>query len=230
MKHRHRLAQALKGISIANAPPKQKSPITIELLERLKNLAYSTYDTYMIWAAMNLGYFGLLRAGEYCTTESTFKVERDLCLGDILCEKDSLVVLIKHSKTDKNSNGIKICIGCSGRSVCAVCTMIHYNLKNRKTMFGSNPHIPLFIFPDGTALSRAVFTKHIKLQIAMLGYNSDSYSGHSLRAGGCSDAARNGLSDWEIKVMGRWTSNAYERYIRLPLEFRLKFAKIMVNH
>ena len=62
-----------------------------------------------------------------------------------------------------------------------------------------------------------------------LGYDPGQYSVYSQRAGGATDAARNGLSEWESKVMGRWTSSAHERYIRLPIETRFKFAKVMVD-
>ena len=56
-----------------------------------------------------------------------------------------------------------------------------------------------------------------KLYIATLGLQTDQYSGHSYRIGGATDAANSGLSDWEIKLLGRWSSDAYLTFAPPPL-------------
>ena len=42
------------------------------------------------------------------------------------------------------------------------------------------------------------------------------YAGHTYRIGATTTAASVGLPPWLIKTLGRWTSDCYERYIRLP--------------
>ena len=225
-----RLHQALRGIGLVNAAPKQKQPLTYELMLCLYSyVSTSNYDTYMIWAAMNLGYFGLLRASEYCVTQQKFDCNVNVCLSDIEFDHESyMTVFIKSSKTDKYNNGQKIVIGCSGAKVCATCTMTSY-VKQRHSMFGSEPNGPLFLFSNGSPLTRSLLNQHIKLMVSLLGLDPQLYSGHSLRAGGATDAARSGLSDWELKFLGRWSSEAYQRYIRLPLEFKASMAKRMIG-
>jgi hypothetical protein len=54
------------------------------------------------------------------------------------------------------------------------------------------------------------------------------YKPHSFRIGGATEAKRLGFDDDTIMQWGRWSSNAYKKYIRLDIkettEFRIWFA------
>ena len=56
----------------------------------------------------------------------------------------------------------------------------------------------------------------LSLAIKFCGLNPARYKGHSFRIGAASHAADRGLSDAQIRVLGRWKSNAFHRYIRIP--------------
>ena len=45
-----------------------------------------------------------------------------------------------------------------------------------------------------------------------------NFSSHSFRIGAATVAARNGVPDHLIQTMGRWSSNAYQLYIRTPAD------------
>ena len=45
---------------------------------------------------------------------------------------------------------------------------------------------------------------------------SDRYKGHSFRIGAASPAAECGYSETQIRLLGRWKSDAFKKYIRLP--------------
>ena len=45
-----------------------------------------------------------------------------------------------------------------------------------------------------------------------------NFSSHSFRIGAATIAACNGIPDHLIQALGRWTSNAYQLYIRTPSE------------
>jgi hypothetical protein len=55
--------------------------------------------------------------------------------------------------------------------------------------------------------------KHI---LQCIGYNADVYNGHSFRIGAATTAASVHMEDHLIKVLGRWSSDTYCRYIRTP--------------
>ena len=42
--------------------------------------------------------------------------------------------------------------------------------------------------------------------------------GHSIRIGAASTVAAVGIEDHLIKVLGRWNSSCYERYIRVSMD------------
>ena len=52
--------------------------------------------------------------------------------------------------------------------------------------------------------------------LTLAGINADNYAGHSFRSGAGTTAAKQGLGDATIKMLGRWKSNAYQLYIKTP--------------
>ena len=73
---------------------------------------------------------------------------------------------------------------------------------------------PLFLMPDGHALSRSSFVKRLRLLLPILGVDAALYSPHSFRIGAASTAARANIPVYLIKILGRWSSSAYRRYLR----------------
>ena len=84
---------------------------------------------------------------------------------------------------------------------------------------------PLFKLPGNHFLTKALFVRQTRLLLSAIGIPPGKYSGHSYRAGGATDAARVGFLDWEVKMLGRWASDAYQRYIRTPEQFLIGFSK-----
>ena len=64
---------------------------------------------------------------------------------------------------------------------------------------------PLFVFHDGTPLSRArlVTQLHVHEVLSQIGLKVANCSGHSFRIGAVTTAARAGLSDLFTQTLGR---------------------------
>ena len=214
-----RVHKALRALDINAPPPKQKLPITLDILERiLPNMDSSGYSK-SLWAAMTLAFFGCLRASELTVSSSSqFNPVKDITNADVKVYFDHIkpyvTVLVKRSKTDKFNKGFHVMSGCSNHKVCCYCAIVDF-IAWKTRHVGYLPNEPFFN-ADGVPLSKDTFTKQTRLHIAMIGLDPSAYSGHSYRSGSATSAAMAGLSDWEIKLLGRWSSDAYHRYIRAP--------------
>ena len=107
--------------------------------------------------------------------------------------------------------GADIHIGRGRHPLCAVHAMMAY-----LSLRGSTPG-PLFRLQDGQPLSRGIVTDWLRQIMAAAGV-AGYFSSHSFRIGAATVAACNGIPDHLIQALGRWTSNAYQLYIRTPSE------------
>ena len=75
---------------------------------------------------------------------------------------------------------------------------------------------PLFLFSPNVPLTRSLFISHLRVVLSRLGFNPYHYSGHSFRLGAATSAASAHIPDHLIKILGRWSSDCYQRYIKTP--------------
>lgn len=76
---------------------------------------------------------------------------------------------------------------------------------------------PLFLLDTGQPLTREIVTSRLKLITKTAGLDGN-YSSHSFRIVAATMAARAGIPDHLIQVLGRWRSDAYKQYIQTPRE------------
>ena len=209
------LQRLLRGVKRVQGPAsRSRLPITIDLLKVIQqSLDMRDSDHVMLWAACCLGFFGFLRAGEF-TVNSSFDPSVHLSIGDI--QADSLVnptcfkVRIKCSKTDPFRKGCDIYVGRGNSAVCPIVA-----LSNYLVLRGPAPG-PVFQFVSGRPLSRERLSSTVQSILSAAGY-AGSFSGHSFRIGAATTAASRGVPDHLIKTLGRWSSDAYQIYIRTPV-------------
>ena len=75
---------------------------------------------------------------------------------------------------------------------------------------------PLFCWPNGKAIPRTFFIAQLNAALTFNNLDSSVYKVHSFCIGAASWAAAKGFSDSQICLLGRWKSNAFLRYIRMP--------------
>jgi integrase len=213
-----RVRLALKGAVRQSPLPNRKLPITFHILTQMLNHIRRRYDRTLLECVMTMAFFGCLRLAECCVVDGQpFDKEIHLCLSDVQLDtsKKQYSLFLKRSKTDTDNHGITIYIGCSHNpSCCAFCSMLKYMSICKHTEFPDST--PLFILPTGGILFKSYIVKITRLLLSMSGYNPAHYSGHSYRAGAATTAGNNNFRDWEVKLLGRWASQAYTIYMRNP--------------
>ena len=75
---------------------------------------------------------------------------------------------------------------------------------------------PLFVVPGGKPLTKAYMVSVTRLLLSLTGNDPALYSGHSFRAGAATTAGDKQFKEWELKMLGRWSSTAYSLYLRNP--------------
>jgi site-specific recombinase XerD len=169
----------------------------------------SSVEGIMAKACAACGVYGLFRAGEM-----TFKGKRYPILqrSDVTWRTNSVEIRLRNSKTDYLRRGVTIHLTANGSPSCpfSLLQMAWKRAPNQR------PDAALFQTKSGSPLHYKALLKAIKRAISALGITGN-YGGHSLRAGGATTLALMGYPDSLIKILGRWKSLSYQRYIKLDL-------------
>lgn len=229
-----RLEQVLRGVKKVQSKGHRRDtrlPVTPELLLKLRevwNRNSGARDNIMIWAAATLCFFGFMRAGELTVpSDSTFDESSHLAFQDIAVDSYSnpqmLKVRLKASKTDPFRVGVDVFVGRTGSLLCPVAAVLAY-MKVRGAGVG-----PFFTFANGKPLTRTRFVLEVRAALREANVDCSRYSGHSFRIGAATTAARKGISDTTIKMLGRWKSSAYQLYIRTPQDTLARVSRRLVE-
>ena len=73
---------------------------------------------------------------------------------------------------------------------------------------------PIFVTKRGVPLGSHWVSTSLNKALSGIGLDAARYSSHSFRSGAVTEAAKGGATDTQIRLMGRWRSDAYRRYIR----------------
>ena len=201
------LRRLMRGIKrVHGCPADRRLPITPTLLRAFRHfLVLSHHDHLTLWAALLLAFFGFLRSNELLA----------LTHSDLTRSAEGYRVRIRGSKTDPFRTGASIRITPSGDpSLCPV-TALDTLISATHRKEGS-----LFRWQTGATPSRPRLNLLVRELAARSGASasnySSHYSSHSFRIGAASAAAAVGIPEWQIQALGRWSTDCYRRYIRLP--------------
>ena len=128
-------------------------------------------------------------------------------------------VAVKASKTDQLRQGICLYVGRTRDSLCPVAAMMAF-----LSVRGAAPG-PLFVFADSSPLTRERLVALTKSTLETAGLDPSGYSGHSFRIGAATVAAARGFEDSMIQTLGRWRSECFKRYVKIP---RQQLARLSV--
>lgn len=215
----NRLHALLGGVKRARVKLRNlRHPITFNILKDIcvylrTNNHVQSFEELMLETACTMAFFGFLRCGEF-TVNKEFDHNTNLCVKDLIISDDCVRLHLRRSKTDPFREGVTIKLFRTDKFICPynICSLY----VGRRLLQSPSPDDPLFIMSNQQALSRAFFIERIKHVLECSGHKSDNYNGHSFRIGAATSAAAAHVEDHLIKILGRWSSDAYCRYIRTP--------------
>jgi len=199
------VTRTLRGIwRVHGRPPRQVQPAlredVLSMLPHMKGTR-GIRDRALIL----IGFAGAFRRSELVALQHE----------DVAFVSEGLTITIRRSKTDQLGEGRKVAIPYARSHACPVKALAAW-LDHAHIDSG-----PLFRFVNkggriGTAaLSAQTVAALVKEYASKTGLDAAKYSGHSLRAGLITSAAKAGVSSWKIREQtGHKSDTMLQRYIR----------------
>ena len=204
----------LTGAKKLRSKPDTRKPILLADLHRIVDsveaLQICPYNKFLLQAMYLVAFHAFLRVGEI--TQHTAQADNhNLPLNSVHWEGNSVII---HMETYKHSNNRPVSLRIDPehqrQKYCPVTA-----LKKYLAVRGSSPGY-LFCLVNGKPVSRSQFTIWLQQSLTKAGLPSSSFKSHSFRIGAATTAASLGIPEDKIRLMGRWHSDSFKKYIRIP--------------
>ena len=210
-------------------------PVTPNVLKLIKAELHqgdlSNEMKLLIWSVSTLAFAGSFRIHELlCKYVKTYDpiftlLQEDVKIKTLKVNTTNIEILqvkVKSQKKDRVGVNILIDVYASGGPLCPVRAYKKYMLVSKF----QEKSKPAFRIDNGSPLTGKSFNTYLKLLLAKhLNYKKGSITAHSFRAGLPTMMGTLGYCDEEIQAVGRWSSRAFESYLKLPRTKRLVMAK-----
>ena len=232
--------RVLRGVRryLAEASRRRRLPITLPILVRilgaLKFLSISQRDRTTLAAAWSLAYVGGLRCGEI--TYDCFNPAVDFARLDFKDYGDYATVRLPASKTDPYRKGVIITIpsvppGSPVDPLCLLRDHLHQCPFDQIALFVRAPtRANVHHEHHKASFPRSFFVDCLRRCLTLAGLNALDYAGHSFRRGLATWAKLAGnMDDGDIKLLGRWSSEAVKLYQEAPLSHIANLARVTLR-
>jgi hypothetical protein len=212
----YELSMIRRGVSrVKGVPPRQKAPMTIAILLRLfKTVNFAEPSEQAFWAALILGFFGLLRKSSLLPASGSIPANKRLNRSDVsrLC-LGSFFLKCAHSKTNQFGQRTHVIpfAACTDHRICPVFSLLSH--LGSSALPGGSPLFNYSVKGKEVFFSHAKFVSRLKQGIVACGLDGASISCHSLRRGGATFLFESGVSAEQIKLRGDWKSECYQQYL-----------------
>ena len=172
-----------------------------------------------------LMYYGMLRISEIASFESEFQLDHALKVGDVHVgqNKPKILLVLQTSKTHgKESLPQKIKIEATAlqtlgeKYLCKThfCpfAMVREYMCLRGPHIGNRDHF--FLLKHGEGIKPKQIRNVLHSCISGVGLEKSYYDLHSMRSGRALDLVKAGFTISQVKIFGRWCSNAIYRYLK----------------
>jgi len=210
-------------------PSSERQPVTVDVMKLLKvqlvSWDSSEANKATAWLICSLLFHGACRGGELlCKTANCFDpnvnlLRRDVQYSDKSSEAVGAVISLKL-KNPKESKDNRAAIVDIYETKSAICPVKAFKKWSR--LVGSTQQDgPAFCWDNGKPVTCNAMNSIIKGRLDQF-IPGHKISVHSFRTGTASMMAELGYSDQDIKSIGRWSSRAFENYIKLPRSKRIQ--------
>ena len=196
--------KCMRGMAV-----KRKRALTLDDLERvIHHYSLSTnHDDLLFVAIVLTGFFALMCLGELTFPDD--KSIRDWCKvtkrSSVHVNTDFYDFHLPHHKADRYFEGNRVIVRAQQFRHNPLFHFKKY-LTSRDTLFPLSS--PLWLTEGGQVPTRSFFMGRLRT------FFDGSVAGQSMRAGGATSLAENGVPPSIIQPLGRWSSNAFLIYIR----------------
>ena len=204
------IQRLLAAITKVNTRCDTRLPITITVLRQLVlslgQTSLNTYIRFLLKAMFLVAFYGLMRIGEITTD---LKGQATLMIEHLTFEQGRAILSISHFKHNSSSRPFQIVLSKQRDDTLCPLRALQSYMQMRGNQAG-----PLFCFPGLQPVSRSFFINKLNFLLNFCGLSRNLYKSHSFRIGAASFYASLGLSDEQIRLLGRWKSTAFRKYIR----------------
>lgn len=206
-----------------------KLPISLSLLSKLVRalgLAYSFSQSLVFRAIFTMAFHACARIGELAVSGGNIDNvirEKQVSMQRRRGVTQSIRVEFQCYKHSKGIDGAVRNILPLGGPACPV-KMIEEYLRTapQRNVGETEREACFFRWQDGTPVKAREVAQALTRCLQALQEDPSSYSTHGFRLGGTTEAAKKGASDMQLRLLGRWRSNAFLAYVR-PRAFAFKY-------
>ena len=187
-----------------------RRPITVDILKKmvaaLQHTVTSLYLRALFRAMYSVSFFALMRIGEV-TVDTQGAVA--IFFHQVTFQQNHLTISITHFKHNLSNQPFDLVVTPQNdHNICPIKALLNY------FTFRGTANGPLFCFSNLRPIPREFFTRHLRQVVSFCQLEPGVFKSHSFRIGGASHYAEMGFSDEQIRLMGRWKSTAFRKYIR----------------
>ena len=216
-----------------------KLPVTKIMMKHLKKnllkVSWPRSEKRLFWAVATMAWSGSFRIHELCSRgakefdSQTTLLWKDVALGELKVGQTlvkSVSIHVKSPKVDRVGAGDNVEVFQLGNFMCPIAALAKYREESR---LQEESELPVFRLDSGlcwtgTEMNRrlVVLTKDLESIVP-----GGLVRTHSFRSGVPSEMARAGMDPESIQAVGRWKSDAYKAYVKLPVTRRAEMARSM---
>jgi len=198
--------------------PTQSQHLTHDMLKLIRNkLDLGQEDHLLLWTICTVAFHTMARLSELVAASAN-DTENVVTLESVRMEEVGgemgASILLPRSKTHDPAVPAVLCIDPTGNETCPLVALSRYLLMRHGKGYAEETNI-LFCYRDNEPVTRNQVMNSVHHCLP-----GEKLDARSFRSGGATHWVLQGMPDLVIQREGRWSTNAFQRYIRYTVPVR----------